>query len=449
MPKLPQDFLFGVATASYQIEGGAHADGRGRSVWDDFCARPGTILDGSDGTVACDSYHRYGEDVALMSELGVDAYRFSISWPRIVPEGTGRVNLAGLDYYDRLVDELCERGIKPAATLFHWDLPSPLEVDGGWLQRETAEHFAEYARVVAERLADRVAMWMTVNEPNVVTSLGYSTGVHAPGRTLGLYALPAAHHLLLGHGLAAGALRAAGAQSVGIAQNHTIVWPASESEADQASAALFDTMWNRIYSEPVLLGRYPDGIASMMPGPVEHDLKIIAAPLDFYGVNYYNPTMVGSPHAGEVVGGNVASDLPFAIHDISGYPTTDFGWPVVPEGLTAVLRQLRERFGERLPPVFITENGCAYNTIPDPSGAVVDTDRISFYDSHLQAVSAAIEAGVDVRGYFAWSLLDNFEWAEGYTKRFGLVHVDFDTLARTPKASYAWFADRIRATRAG
>ncbi len=262
MPKLPQDFLFGVATASYQIEGGAHADGRGRSVWDDFCARPGTILDGSDGAVACDSYHRYAEDVALMSELGVDAYRFSISWPRIVPEGTGRINLAGLDYYDRLVDELCERGIKPAATLFHWDLPSPLEVDGGWLQRETAEHFAEYARVVAERLADRVAMWMTVNEPNVVTSLGYSTGVHAPGRTLGLYALPAAHHLLLGHGLAAGALRAAGAQSVGIAQNHTIVWPASESEADQASAALFDTIWNRMYAEPVLLhGAYPDGIA--------------------------------------------------------------------------------------------------------------------------------------------------------------------------------------------
>ena len=221
MPELPADFTFGVATAAYQIEGAVAADGRGRSVWDDFCDQPGRIVDGSSGAVACDSYHRYAEDVALMSRLGVDSYRFSISWPRVLPAGTGRVNAAGLDYYDRLVDALLAQGIQPAATLFHWDLPAPLEADGGWLQRDTAEAFADYARVVAERLADRVAMWMPVNEPDVVTTLGYSTGMHAPGRTLGLYALPVAHHLLLGHGLAVGALRAAGAASVGSAQNHT------------------------------------------------------------------------------------------------------------------------------------------------------------------------------------------------------------------------------------
>lgn len=447
MPQLPKDFLFGVATAAYQIEGATEADGRGSSVWDDFCRRPGAILDGSDGRIACDSYHRFGEDVALMSHLGVDAYRFSVAWPRILPAGTGEVNQEGLDYYDRLVDALCEAGIAPAATLFHWDLPSALEAEGGWLQRDTAEAFAHYARIVAERLADRVAMWMTLNEPNVHTSLGYSTGIHAPGRTLGLYALPAAHHLLLGHGLAVGALRAAGATRIGLAQNHTVVWPASEDEPDRAAAGLFDTMWNHLYGDPVLLGAYPEGIAAMMPGPVEHDLKIMAAPLDFYGVNYYNPTRVGSPQPGEVVGANVASDLPFAVEPIEGYPQTDFGWPVVPAGMTEVLRRLVDRYGEKLPPIYVTENGCAYNIGPDADGVIADTERIAFYEGHLAAVAEAIEAGVDVRGYFAWSLLDNFEWAEGYTKRFGLVHVDFETLARTPKQSYAWFADLIRSTR--
>ncbi|HRC40909.1 GH1 family beta-glucosidase [Nostocoides sp.] len=447
MPELPADFTFGVATAAYQIEGAVAADGRGRSVWDDFCDQPGRIVDGSSGAVACDSYHRYAEDVALMSRLGVDSYRFSISWPRVLPAGTGRVNAAGLDYYDRLVDALLAQGIQPAATLFHWDLPAPLEADGGWLQRDTAEAFADYARVVAERLADRVAMWMPVNEPNVVTTLGYSTGMHAPGRTLGLYALPVAHHLLLGHGLAVGALRAAGAASVGSAQNHTIVWPSSDREQDRAAADLFDTVFNRLYADPVLLGRYPEGLGEMMPGPVEQDLRIISAPLDFYGFNYYNPTRVGSPHAGEVIGATVAADLPFAIHEIEGYPRTDFGWPVVPEGLLAVLRQLRDRYGERLPPLYLTENGCAYDTGPDAEGIVDDTERIAFYDGHLNALAEGIREGIDVRGYFAWSLLDNFEWAEGYTKRFGLVHMDFETQDRIPKQSFHWYADLIRRTK--
>jgi len=449
VPQLPQDFLFGVATAAYQIEGAVTEDGRGRSVWDDFCDRPGAIVDGSSGASACDSYHLYKEDVDLMAGLGIDAYRFSISWPRIQPDGFGAVNQAGLDYYDRLVDALLARGIRPAATLFHWDLPSPLEAEGGWLQRETAEAFADYARIVAERLADRVAMWTPVNEPNIVTSLGYSTGMHAPGRTLGLYALPAAHHLLLGHGLAVGALRAAGAKSVGCAQNHTVVWPTSQEESDVAAADLFDTIFNRMYAEPILHGTYPDGIAQMMPGPVEHDVKIIGAPLDFYGFNYYNPTLVGSPHAGERIGAEIAVDLPFSRHEIQGYPMTDFGWPVVPEGLLAVMRQLRERYGDRLPPLFVTENGCAYNTGPDDKGVVMDTERVTFYDGHLAAVSQAIAEGIDVRGYFAWSLMDNFEWAEGFTKRFGLVYTDFETQQRIPKLSYDWYADLIRRTKAG
>lgn len=447
MPQLPPDFQFGVATSSYQIEGGVTEGGRGRSVWDDFCDRSGVIADGSNGDVACDSYHRFGEDIELMSGLGVDAYRFSIAWPRVLPDGTGSVNQAGLDYYDRLVDALCAKGIQPAATLFHWDLPSALEVDGGWLQRDTAEAFADYARIVIARLGDRVSQWMTLNEPNVFTSLGYSTGIHAPGRTLGLYALPVAHHLMLGHGLAVSALRAGGACSVGLAGNHTVVWPRSDSEADRGAAELFDTMWNRIYTDPILLGRYPEGIAAVMPGPVDIDLSVISAPIDFYGVNYYNPTCVGIPGNGSNIGANVASDLPFDHYPITGYPVTDFGWPVVPQGLTDVLTMLKERYGDRLPPVYITENGACYNDGPDANGVVADTGRIDYYNSHIRAVADAIDLGVDVRGYFAWSLLDNFEWAEGYSKRFGLVHVDFDTLVRTPKQSYAWYADLIARTK--
>ncbi|MBY9074102.1 beta-glucosidase [Nocardioides sp. WL0053] len=447
-PHLPDGFVFGASTASYQVEGAVDEDGRGPSVWDRFCAEPGRIADGSSGAVACDHYHRYPEDVALMKGLGLDAYRFSISWSRIQPEGRGRANAAGLAFYDRLLDELLESGIAPMATLFHWDLPQPLEDDGGWLNRETAERFAEYATLVGMRFADRVAHWVPVNEPNVVTMLGYGLGRHAPGKRLMFDALPAAHHLLLGHGRAVQALRAVNGKSIGTATNHTPVLAASDSAEDKEAAASYATLWNRLFSDPVLRGSYPVGFDALMPGPVEDDLRTIGTPVDFYGVNYYNPTRVAGPstpappEAPERLDG-----LPFVVLPVEGYPRTDFGWPVVPGGLRDLLVMMEHEYDGLLPPVFVTENGCAYDDAPDAAGRVDDRRRIEYLDGHLRAVGEAIAAGVDVRGYFTWSLLDNFEWAEGYTKRFGLVHVDFETQRRTPKDSYAWFARMVAENR--
>ncbi|HEX2895295.1 MAG TPA: GH1 family beta-glucosidase [Marmoricola sp.] len=442
-PRLPQGFLFGTSTASYQIEGAATEDGKGPSIWDTFTAEPGRIIDGSSGAVACDHYHRYREDVALMARLGAQGYRFSIAWPRVQPTGSGAVNEAGLAFYDRLVDELLAHDIAPMATLYHWDLPQALETasdqgGGGWLNRDTAFRFGEYAAIVAERLGDRVTHWCPVNEPNVVTLMGYGMGIHAPGKALMFDALPVAHHALLAHGLAVQALRAAGATGVGSATNHCPVWPATDSDADRAAADLFDSLWNRLFADPMLLGRYPEGFAEAMPGPVEEDLRLISAPLDFYGLNYYNPMGVRAAAEG--------ADLPFDYSDVTGYPKTDFGWPVVPDGLREQLVLLKERYPD-LPPVIITENGCSYNMGPGPDGVVDDQPRIDYLDSHLRAVATAIEEGVDVRGYYCWSLMDNFEWGEGYTQRFGLVHVDYDTQVRTPKRSFDWYADLVRAHR--
>ncbi len=447
-PHLPEGFWFGASTAAYQIEGAVDEDGRGRSVWDTFCDEPGRIVDGSSGAVACDHYHRYAEDVALMKGLGLDGYRFSIAWPRVQPDGRGAANARGLAFYDRLVDELLGAGIAPMATLFHWDLPQALEADGGWLNRETSERFADYAALVGDRLGDRVAHWIPVNEPNVVTMLGYALGLHAPGKRLMFAALPAAHHLLLGHGLAAAALRSTGASSIGTANNHTPVVAATDSPEDKEAAAGYAALWNRLFSDPMLRGTYPEGFAELMPGPAEDDLPAIAAPLDFYGVNYYNPTRIAgtstpvpedSPIAGEA--------LPFVMLPVEGYPLTDFGWPVVPEGLRDLLVTMHDEYGDKLPPVVVTENGCAYDDAPDATGRVADERRIDYLDGHLNAVGEAIAAGVDVRGYFTWSLVDNFEWAEGYTKRFGLVHVDYDTQLRTPKDSYGWYARTIAENR--
>src|ERR1700712_3926760 len=299
-PQLPTGFRFGTSTASYQIEGGVDEGGRGPTVWDTFCAEPGRIKDKSSGAVACDHFHRYAEDVALMKRLGVGGYRFSIAWSRIQPTGAGPANEAGLGFYDRLVDELLDAGVRPMATLFHWDLPQALETPApggpdGWLDRAAAERFGEYAAIVGERLGDRVEHWVPVNEPNVVTLLGYGVGMHAPGRTLMLDALPVAHHLLLGHGLAVQALRGVGATSIGTATNHSPVRAASDSAADHAAAESYDMLWNRLFADPVLLGSYPEGLAESMPGPVEEDLELIGAPLDFYGLNYYNPTAVRAP----------------------------------------------------------------------------------------------------------------------------------------------------------
>jgi beta-glucosidase len=442
---LPADFVFGTSTAAYQIEGAWTEDGRGLSIWDTFCAQAGRIVDSSSGAIACDHYHRFREDVALMARLGATGYRFSISWPRIQPDGSGVANEPGLAFYDRLVDELLAHDLAPMATLYHWDLPQPLEDAGGWMDRDTAQRFGEYAALVADRLGDRVAHWVPVNEPNVASLLGYALGMHAPGRELMFGALPAAHHLLLGHGLATRALRAAGAASIGTANNHAPMWPASDSDEDKAAADLFDTVWNRIYADPILLGRYPDGFEELMAVSTgstsgSGDLEVISQPLDFYGVNYYNPMCVAAP-------ADPASPMPFDQREVPGYPKTDFGWPVVPDGLREVLVLLHERY-PAMPPMMITENGCSYATGPDEQGVVDDQARIDYLDGHLRAVATAIEQGVDVRGYYCWSLLDNFEWTEGYTQRFGLVHVDYETQRRTPKRSFEWYADTIRAIRA-
>ncbi|QXJ23196.1 beta-glucosidase [Actinomadura graeca] len=437
---VPEGFRWGVATAAYQIEGAVGEDGRGPSTWDVFSHTPGRVRDGHTGDVACDHYHRWPEDVALMAGLGVDAYRFSIAWPRVQPSGGGPVNRAGLDFYDRLVDGLLDAGIMPAATLYHWDLPQPLEEAGGWMVRDTAHRFAEFAYLAAERLADRVGMWITLNEPAVVMAYGYALGVFAPGRTLMLDALPTAHHQLLAHGLATTALRARGAREVGLTNHYSPVWAQDAASPDDARAAsAFDTLMNRLFTDPVLHGAYPDvtglGVPDMSAFVRPADLTVIASPVDFLGVNYYQPTRVRAPSEGGA--------LPFDLVDITEYPRTGMGWPIVPDGLASMLRTLRDQYGEALPPLYITENGAAFPDAPGPDGTVDDTPRIAFLDAHIAAMRAAIGEGADVRGYFAWSLLDNFEWAEGYHPRFGLVHVDFATQARTPKRSYAWFRDLI------
>ncbi|HEX5201886.1 MAG TPA: GH1 family beta-glucosidase [Actinoplanes sp.] len=428
LPGFPDGFLVGVSTASYQIEGAVTEGGRGPSIWDTFSHTPGKTRNGDTGDVACDHYHRWAEDLDLMAELGAGAYRFSIAWPRIQPDGTGRPRPDGLDFYDRLVDGLTARGIAAVPTLFHWDLPQALEDTGGWLSRDTALRFAEYAGHVADRLGDRVTRWITLNEPVVHMAQGYAWGTHAPGRTLNLEALPVAHHQLLGHGLAVRQLRERGATEVMITNNCTPVAPASDGEADRAAAMLYDGFHNRLFNEPVLIGEYPQFLAEgLAPVVRDGDLRIIATPLDALGINYYNPTLVAAPaDPGEM----------FELRPIEGVPTTAFGWPVVPDGLHELLTGLNGAY--RLPPVYITENGCSTEDVLD------DRFRIDYLDGHLGAVRRAIADGVDVRGYFVWSLLDNFEWAEGYSQRFGLVRVDFKTLTRTPRASFRWLRDALR-----
>ncbi|HEY3501499.1 MAG TPA: GH1 family beta-glucosidase [Actinocatenispora sp.] len=459
----PADFVWGVSTSAYQIEGAVDAEGRGPSVWDTFCAEPGRIDRGDTGAVACDHYRRYAEDVTLMAGLGVGAYRFSVSWPRVLPTGSGPVNVAGLDFYDRLVDELRGHGITPVVTLYHWDTPQPLEDVGGWLVADTAHRFAEYAGVLADRLGDRVGMWITLNEPAMVTMLGYGAGVHAPGKAMMFDALPTAHHQLLGHGLAVRALRAAGvAGRIGIANNHTPVVPASTvpdgapTPDDLAAATAYDTLHNRLFADPVLLGRYPElpaGFDALAALTGDADaLATIAAPLDFYGINYYQPTRICAPSP---VGTEVPPELAGALSAIpfgfAGFdddvPRTGFGWPVVPQGLSDLLGDFTARYGDALPPVYVTESGASFPDPVDTDGTVHDDDRIAYLAGHLDAVAAARAAGADVRGYFVWSLIDNFEWSAGYQQRFGLVHVDYATQRRTPKSSYDWFRRVIDANR--
>jgi beta-glucosidase len=443
IPPFAAGFAWGVATSAYQIEGAVTEDGRGESTWDVFCRKPGAIRDGQTGDVAADHYHRWPEDIALMAELGVTTYRFSIAWPRVQPAGAGPANPAGLDFYARLTDALLAAGITPMPTLFHWDLPQPLEEAGGWMARDTAYRFADYAGITAARLAGRIPLWITLNEPFVVMAFGYGLGRHAPGQRLLLGALPSAHHQLLGHGLATAAMRAAGVRQVAITNNFAPAWPASEAPADTAAADAFDVLQNRLFTEPCLTGRYPDlsGLGAgedAMDCVRDGDLGVISAPLDALGVNYYSPARVSA---------GVGTELPFQLEEIPGYPVTAYGWPVVPSGLTELLLALRERYGAALPPVYITENGCSVDDEPAADGTVDDQPRISYLDSHIRAVADAVIAGVDVRGYLAWSLMDNFEWSDGYHQRFGLVHIDFATQRRTPKASFGWYRDLIAAQR--
>jgi beta-glucosidase len=434
------DFLWGTATAAYQIEGSWDVDGKGPSIWDTFTHTPGKVLDGSDGDVACDHYVRYADDVELMADLGVNAYRFSVSWPRIVPTGEGAVEPRGLDFYDRLTDSLLSHGIAPVVTLYHWDLPQALEDRGGWLDRATAYRFAEYADHVARRLGDRVATWITINEAVVISTFGYAFGTHAPGRTLLFGSFPATHHVLLAHGLATQAVRAAvpGAQ-VGITHNLSPVLPLTGSAEDAAAARALDAIQNRTYVDPCLLGSYPGldevGIPVDRSCVLDGDLETIAAPIDVLGVNYYNPTTVKAPGEG--------NPFSFEIVPMTGYEQTDMGWPIVPDGLRDLLVGLKESYGDALPPLMVTENGVA---VPDRlvDGEVDDPRRVDYLRTHMAAVGEAADAGVDVRGFFVWSFLDNFEWAEGFRPRFGLVYTDYATQQRVPKTSYQWFRSFLR-----
>ncbi|WIX80630.1 GH1 family beta-glucosidase [Amycolatopsis carbonis] len=435
-PTFPPEFLWGVSTSAFQIEGATAEAGRGPSIWDTFTATDGKIARGEDAKVAADHYHRYSEDIALMAELGVGAYRMSTAWPRIQPTGTGKPNSDGLAFYDKLIDDVCAAGIAPAVTLYHWDTPQALEDDGGWLNRDTAHHFAEYAAILGERFADRVKLWIPLNEPMVMSIYGYGIGEYAPGRFLLLDALPTAHHQNLAHGLATQALRAAGAESIGTANNHSPIWPADEDDKTEAAKTWLDALLNRTFADPVLLGTYPEQIHPHLPEGFADDLSTIHQPLDFYGVNYYEPQGVAAPGEG--------NPLPFELRPVEGYPMTTNDSPIVPQGLRELLVSFQDRYREHLPPVYITENGCSFADAPAADGQVHDPERIDFLDGHLRALREAMNAGVDVRGYFVWSLLDNFEWSKGYAPRFGLVHVDYETQRRTPKDSFAWYRKLVR-----
>jgi beta-glucosidase len=464
----PEGFSWGTATAAYQIEGAARMDGRGLSVWDTFSRVPGNVQRGDTGDIACDSYHRYREDVALMASLGVNAYRFSISWPRVLPGGRGAVNQKGLDYYRALLDELGEHGIAPAATLYHWDLPQELQDEGGWAVRSTAQRFADYAATVGEALGDRVARWITVNEPQVVASHGYRTGEHAPGVRDAAQAAAATHHLLLGHGLAAQALRdrSANAAQVGITLDlHPIrtlgpdaagqVRPdaaAGESPSDALEQArlIRDAELNGLYLEPVLRGRYPARARDIMLPPdslvAEGDMEIIGQPLDFLGINYYAPHYLrpGDPsdlrrHEKPVLGG-----MPGVVeYGPDWLDRTPMGWLVDPDRLYELLMSLSSDAPGL--PLYITENGCAAEDYVNPLGEVNDAERVSYLHQHLEAAARAIRDGASLAGYYLWSLLDNFEWGWGYQKRFGIVFVDFGTQRRIPKSSARFYSDVVRA----
>ena len=461
--RFPPDFVWGTATAAFQIEGAARADGRLPSIWDVFCQTPGKVAGGDTGEVACDHYHRMPEDLDLMASLGLPAYRFSVSWPRVVPGGSGPVNQAGLDFYRRLVDGLLQRGIAPQLTLYHWDLPQTLQHEGGWTNRATVDRFVEYAVAVTEALGDRVAGITTLNEPFCSAFLGYASGVHAPGDTDRGAALAAAHHLNLAHGRAVTALRPLTDAPLSVTLNLAQLYPASDGEADLAATEHVDRIANRIFLDPILRGSYPAELLtetkhlSDWAFVLDGDLTEIHSEIDSLGVNFYNPATIAAvtddvrrrlagrwqndpermaDAPAEWPGTDLACSVPMP------GPYTDMGWPIRPDALTDLLLRVHRDFPGL--PLCITENGAAFADEVGPDGAVHDPGRVDYLHRHLAAVHAAIEAGADVRGYYLWSLLDNFEWAYGYAKRFGIVYVDYQSLQRIPKDSARWYADVVR-----
>lgn len=441
----PPGFVWGAATSAYQIEGAAAEDGRGESIWDRMAHTDGRVIDGTSGDVACDHYHRWPDDLRLMGQLGLQAYRFSVAWPRIIPQGRGAINQAGLDFYDRLIDGLLAAGITPYLTLYHWDLPQPLQEEGGgWAARSTAEAFAAYAEVVSRAYGDRVKHWITHNEPWCAAFLGYQVGEHAPGIKGDWYAaLRASHHLLLSHGWAVERIRAAspGAE-VGIALNQEPAFPATPSPEDYHAARIYDGYYSRWFLDPVYgrgypadmvehysqQGYLPDGMRFVLPG----DLEAIATPLDFLGVNYYTRAVRSA-----------AGSYDNAPSPDGSSALTEMGWEVFPEGLYQLLTRIA--FTYRPAKLYVTENGASFSDGPDEAGRIPDGRRIGYLRGHLQACARAIESGVPLAGYFVWSLLDNFEWAKGYTQRFGVVWVDFETQQRLPKDSALWYRQCIEA----
>lgn len=429
--RFPEGFIFGTATSSFQIEGRSPDIPQGDSIWDTFCAEPGRIADGSDGLVACDHINRWDEDVELMDELNMGAYRFSIAWPRVLPNGTGDINQAGLDFYDQLVDALLARGITPMPTLYHWDLPQSLQENGGWLTRSTSEAFADYTEVVLSRLGDRIDTWMTLNEPMVSAALGHVMGIHAPGHRSQTEGFAAAHHLLLGHGLAMERIRELAPKAeAGIVLNFTPAVPATESAADAAAAAITNGWENEWYIHPIRRGEYPaetvEALGWDQSEVHDGDLDIISAPIDLLGINFYTRYLVSAINQGRAVEPK----------------RTEMGWEIHAPALRDVLVWLHNVYD--LPKIMITENGAAMPDLTRVDGRVHDLDRIEYLHDHLAMVREAIDAGVPMVGYLAWSFMDNFEWAEGYLKRFGLVEVEPGTLRRIPKSSALWFAEVAR-----
>ena len=438
--QFPNDFLWGAATAAYQIEGAWNEDGKGESIWDRFSHTPYRILNGDTGDVACNHYHRMPEDVALMKRLKLQSYRFSIAWSRVLPEGRGAVNEKGLDFYDRLVDHLLAANIVPNATLYHWDLPQALQDLGGWPNRDSSDWFADYAQLMFDRLGDRVAMWATHNEPWVVSFLGHADGIFAPGISDYSQAFQTAHHLLLGHGKAVQRFREGDYKGdIGIVLDLQHPQPATDSEADQAACQRRYDVTHGIFLDPIFKGQYPEALTEWIgphaPKVHDGDMKLINQPIDFLGVNYYMTFVVRF----DCRGGLMKMALDFASDQNWGHTAMD--WGINPPGLTATLLNLKDNYGN--PNIYITENGCALDDIPDADGFVADFGRVNYLRSHLLAAHNAVQAGVNLRGYYVWSLMDNFEWAHGLSKRFGLVRVEFDTGQRIRKQSARWYSEVI------